>query len=323
MAKARGFEFELYRLNIADSVADLFEQDRPSLSGNDDAIIKVLEAAASPDFSYETQTRRAIYQWDVRGYVNYTDEAIDQSRVVGVTLARSVKQELGEVVTPEGIEEATSQSVPPRADHIDLIFHMGRHLVAVERYTVLTQSWMWREALHSILEDASRREGYRGQIELEPVPREEEILTAFRSFDRLTRLRVWLRIPNPELSRYAQSLYREMEEGGVREYLADLRNTKGLNKAEGKLPHAAAEIAQAGYKKGTVVLEGIRSGKPDKAETGGKAARGTPVVLRDYVRGMHATAKSKETQQALQAILGEMDRIAPRPESMQEEPEPA
>ena len=224
-------------------------------------------------------------------------------------------EEQSDVVTDRGIEPGTSQSVPPRADHIDLIFHMERHLVAVERYTLLTQSGGWRTALHDIMEQASRQAGYRGRIELEPVPREEEIMTAFRSFERLTRLRVWLGLPNPELSRYAQSLYNDMEEGDVREYLTDMRNSKGLNKAEGKLPHAAAEVAQAGYKKGTVKLEGIRNGRTDKAETGGKAARGTPAALRDYVRGMRDNARAKETRDALGSILGEMDRIAPPPES--------
>lgn len=323
MSKVRRFEFELYRLNIVDSDGDLFEQDQSVLSGDDAAIIKVLKAAASPNFSYESETRRARYQWDVREFVDYTDDANGMASVIGITLARSVMEEQSDVVTDKGIEPGTSQSVPPRADHIDLIFHMQRHLVAVERYTLLTQSWVWLKALHDVLEQALRSEGYRGRIELEPVPHEEEIMTAFRSFDRLTRLRVWLRLPNPELSRYAQSLYKQMKDGDVREYLSDMRNGRGLNKEEGKLPHAAAEIAQAGYKKGTVAFEGIRNGRIDKTETGGKAARGMPNALRDFVRGMRANAKAKETQKALNSILGEMDRIAPPPETKQQETDPA
>lgn len=314
MAKERHFEFLLYRLNVADADADLFEQDRPSMVGDDTAVVQVLEASASPDFSFENRTKRALHQWDVRNFTQYREPVNGSSQIVGITLARSVMEEQSDVVTDTGIEQGTSQSVPPRADHIDLFFNMERHLVAVERFTLLTDSGVWLKALQDILEQASRQTGFRGRIELEPVPKEEEILTAFRSFERLTRLRVWLRLPNPELSRFAQSLYTDMEEGDVREYLADMRNQKGLNKEEGKLPHAAAEVAQAGYKKGTVKLEGVRNGRADKVETGGKAARGTPTVSRDYVRGMRETATTKETKRVLDSILGEMDRVAPQPD---------
>lgn len=322
MAKRAQYEFELYRLNIADSDRSLFDQDRPTLSGNDDAILTVLKAATSPDFSYETETTRTSYRWDVRDFTDYAESSTTEQRVVSITLARSLVVEKGDIVTDEGIVAGTSEAIPPRADHIDLHFHMSRHLVAVERYTPVTGTGRWRLALHDILEQASLREGYRGRIELEPVPREEEIMAAFRSFERLTRLRVWLRIPNPELSRYAQTLYREMEEGGIREYLTDMRSTKGLNKDEGKLPHSAAEIAQSGYKKGTVKLEGIRNGRKDKAETGGKAARGHITQLREFARGMKANAKAKETQQCLNALLTEMDRIAPRPDDGEIEQKP-
>ena len=53
-----------------------------------------------------------------------------------------------------------------------------------------------------------------------------------------------------------------MRNGGIAEYLQDMRNPKGLSKSAGKLPHASAEIAQAGYKKGEVTLAGVRDGSP-------------------------------------------------------------
>lgn len=317
MASKRRFEFELYRLNVADTVADLFDQGLLVLSGDDEAIISVIRNAVSPEFSYETETKRASYRWDVRDFVEYESKDFSSKRLISVSLARSIISEVGDVVTDDGIVPGTSQSLPPRADHIELIFHMARHLVAVERYTVITQSLVWRKALHEIFEQSSRAMGYRGRLELEPVPREEEIMAAFRSFDRLTRLRMCLRIPNPELSRTAQSLYEEMEDGGVREYLVDMRNSKGLNREQGKLPHSSVEIAQAGYKKGTVSMEGIRDGKRDRAETGSKAARGDANALRDYVRGMKDNARAKETKNALKSILVEMDRISPPPEAVE------
>jgi hypothetical protein len=91
-----------------------------------------------------------------------------------------------------------------------------------------------------------------------PMPNQEEILEAFFSFQRLTRLRVHLLLPNPELSRYTQKLFEELQSGGIRDYLADMRNPQGMSKAQENLPFATAAMAAAGYKEGDVLLEGVR-----------------------------------------------------------------
>lgn len=312
MAKRGRFEFELYRLNIADSDQILFNQSLPTLAGDDAAIIDVLRSATSPDFSYMSETPTASYRWDLRNFADFGQ--VQDNRVVGVSLARSMTEAFADIVTDSGIVEGTSESVPPRADHIELFFHMSRHMVAIERYTPITGSGRWLRALEGILDQVVRQKEYRGRIELEPYPPKEEIMQAFFSFQILTRLRVRLRIPNPELSRYAQHLYQEMANGGIREYLVDMKSKRGLNKDHGLLPHSAAELAKNAYKKGPVQFEGIREGKPDRVQTGGRAARGSLSELRTYIRGLKDNAKAKETQSTLESVLGEIDRIAPRPD---------
>ena len=88
-----------------------------------------------------------------------------------------------------------------------------------------------------------------------------------------------------------------------------------MSKAEDARPFASAVLAEQGYKKGEVQIEGIRNDSFEQATSGSTAVRGTVKGLRDFVRGMHANAKAKETQRALTAIAAEIDRIHPIPES--------
>jgi hypothetical protein len=192
---------------------------------------------------------------------------------------------------------------------------MERHLVIVEYNSVLMTSELWRHSLHKILDAGARSLEFQSVIRLEPVPREAEILAAFRSFQTLTRLRVRLRIPNPELDRRTERLRRELAAGEIREYTQDMRNPRGLSQSEDHLPFATAAIAQAGYKDGEISMTGYRDGKRRTVRTGKRAARGRIEGLKEFVRGMAANAKSKETQAAIASILDEVNRIAELPAS--------
>ena len=105
-----------------------------------------------------------------------------------------------------------------------------------------------------------------------------------------------------------------MKSGGVREYLNDLKNNAGLSQSEGQLPHAVASLAQDGYKKGEVVMAGVKEGRRTKVRTGRNAARGHVDRVRDFVRGQVTIAKTREAQLALSAVIAEMDRMHPPPE---------
>jgi len=254
--------------------------------------------------------------WSLREFTLYPADANSEgSETVGVTLARSLITRSGQTVTDHSIEEARSELSPPSADTIHLLFYMARHLTIIEYNSIIMSSQQWIAAFHSILDASARLLEFQSVIRLEPVPKEARILSAFRSFQTLTRLRVKLRIPNPELDRRTERLRRELVSGEIREYIQDMRNPRGLSQSDENLPFATAAMAQAGYKEGEVVMSGYRNGKRTTLRTGTRAARGRIEGLKDFVRGMATNARSKETRTAIASILEEVDRIVETPES--------
>lgn len=191
--------------------------------------------------------------------------------------------------------------------------------MVVEFNSLLMHTQLWRSSLHSILDASAQSLELQSSLRLEPVPREEEISKVFRSFQRLTRLRVKLRIPNPELDRRTERLRKELEAGNIREYSQDMKNPRGLSQSEQNLPAATVEMAQAGYKDGDVVMSGYRDGRFTTVRTGNRAARGRIDGLRDFIRGIASNAKAKETRAAVQSILDEVDRISEAPAPPQDE----
>jgi hypothetical protein len=109
-----------------------------------------------------------------------------------------------------------------------------------------------------------------------------------------------------------------MLDGGIRDFLQDMKNENGLSQAEGKLPHAAATMADAGYKEGEVTMEGTRKGKREKVVTGQSAARVSIELegLRQYVKGQESLARSKDAKIIVTGVLTEIGRILPKPEEV-------
>lgn len=304
--------FETYRINVVDDEPTLFTLDGHPIR-SDDEIARVLKVATESRFDLTSQAGRNTYGWSLREFVEYELEQANRAPILGLTLARSVITRAGQTVTEDRIEDALSEFSPPTAETAHLFFYLSRHLVAVEYNSAIMNTQLWRSSLHQLLDEASDALEYTSSIRLEPVPREEEVLNAFRSFTKLTRLRVRLRLPNPELDRRTEKLRREMIDGSIRDYTQDMRHSKGLSQAEDALPFASAAMAQAGYKEGDVVLTGLRDGRLRTVRTGKKAVRGRLEGLKDYVRGMAANARSQEAQHVLAAIMDEVDRIAEAP----------
>ena len=309
---SKDFEFETYRLNVIQGETFLFEGLGKPIKTDMD-FIKILEHSVSSGFDQENAGKKNIFRWSVRDFCRFYHLRKEDSSVYGVTIAKSLVESTGNIVTDKSIEAGQSAPNPPLADICHLFFYMQRHILIIERCGSIINS-SWRQAFQEIFKKAANDLQYNSWIELEPIPRYEEILEAFRSFEILTRLRIILRLPNPELSRYSDALYKEMEQGGIREYLQDMKNPRGLKKDEGKLPHASTEIAAAGYKKGEVVFEGKRNGKREVIKTGSKAARGSVSKKRDYVKEMKDMAKTQEAKKTTTEILDEIDRIAPPPQ---------
>lgn len=309
---ARKFTFDLHRLNVVD-FSDLFFESVDSRIRSDEDIFRVIQAASAAKFDQSQETRSAVFKWSLREFTSH-DGLLGGRHICSVLLARSVMARDGLIVTDDGIASGTSSATPPLAAAMAVFFDLSRHLVAVEHSGELSQT-AWRDFIEKILADAALALGKCSSIELEPVPERHGIIGLFRSFDRITRLRVTLRIPNPELTRYTQALYDDLATSGVREYTQDMKNPNGLSKAENARPFASAALAEQGYKKGEVQLEGVRNDTFEKVCSGSTAARGTIAALKDFVRGMHVNARTKEAQRALLAIVEEIDKIHPKEDS--------
>jgi hypothetical protein len=307
---SRRFSFDLYRLNIEDS-DDLFAQSQLRRLRRDEDIATVLEKATDPEQDQVQKTRTAVFEWGVREFRSLKEESPDRP-LLHVVLARSVLERDGDIVTDQGMTTGTSSLNPPLASTAVCIFDLSRHLVAVEHTAQLAPT-AWKEFFERILGTAASRLDFWSSIALEPIPEQNGIVGLFLSFERLTRMRLTLRIPNPELNRYTKLLYDDLSRSGIRELTQDMKNPNGLSKGEEALPFAAAVLAEQGYKKGDVQFEGLRNGAFEQATSGSSAARGNVRGLRDYVRGMHANVKTKEAQRALAAITAEIDRLHPVP----------
>jgi hypothetical protein len=287
----RKFNFDLYRLNIVD-IEDLFiETDVLRVRGNAD-LLKIIGNACASDFDEEQETRNTLYKWSLRYFENYIN-ILPERNIISVVLARSVLEKDGLIVTDDGISSGSSMSTPPLASTMILFFDMQRHLVAVEHSGDLSQV-AWKDFLEKILSNVALSLDKESIIKLEPVPEKHKILALFRSFDRLTRIKVTLRIPNPELTRYTQHLFDDLRQSDIREYSQDMKNPNGLSKSEISRPFASAALAQQGYKDGDVHMEGFRNDNYEKVISSSTATRGSINSLKDFVRGLKANAKTKE-----------------------------
>jgi hypothetical protein len=305
--------FDMYRINRRELDPDLFSAHLKNAQTDED-LIAILRNATQSAFDVVREARIAVYSWALRDLFEVSGTDHPRASYI-VSIARSTLEKDGVVVTDAGLTEGHSQMSPPMADTAMMIFYMSRHLVAVERSALTTGSATWRKIFSQIYRESTQESGYSTIIDLEPVPPEKEILRVFKSFSRLTRLRVRLRLPNPETSRRTQKLFDSLKNGGIQEYLQDMKNPTGLSKEDGQLPEATAEIAQAGYKEGSVRMEGDRDGKRQKVDVGGKAARGEVPVSREYLRGLKDNAKTKEGKKIIDNILAEADRVVPFPDT--------
>jgi len=307
-ALTRRFTFDLFRLNVEDH-SDLFTEVSPTRIRTDAQIAEVLKIATEPEQDKLQTTRSAVYKWSVRNYKIFANEHTHRPMLY-LVLARSVLERDGTIVTDEGMSTGTSLPNPPLASTAVCLFDLARHLVVVEHTGELFHT-AWKDQLEQILMTASARLQLWSAISLEPIPENNGIVGLFKSFERLTRMRVTLRIPNPELTRYTKILYKDLVDSEIREMTQDMKNPNGLSKAETARPFASAVLAEQGYKKGEVQFEGLRNGAFEHASSGSVATRGSVRGFRDFVRGLHANAKTKETQNVLAAVTAEIDRIHP------------
>lgn len=246
----------------------------------------------------------------MRAY-NDLSEISNGRELIHFILARSVLEKDGMSVTDEGLTNSTSISSPPLASTAVCLIDLSRHLVAIEHTGDLSHT-AWMDFLHKIISDTAAALRWWSTIELVPIPAHNNIVELLVSFQRVTRMKVTLRIPNPELNRYTRMVYDDLERSGIREFTQDMKSPDGLARTENSRPLASAILAEQGYRKGDVTIEGVRNDQFEIAQSGEEATRGVVKGLRDFVRGLSSTVKSKEAKAAVAAIFAEIDRIHPQ-----------
>jgi hypothetical protein len=297
----KNIEFLIYRLNYVDA-RTLFSKRLSS----DEELAQVIESATNPDFDVNKKRTKSGFRWALRGFHQYKYDAMD--RWIGVvTVARSTVYRKGLVVTEEGIENAVSEANPPLADTSLMVIDFNRHLFAVQYDSAMMQSAEWLTNVERILNAAVVSKGYGVRIKLEPLPAKENFETEFRQFQAVTRLRLKLRIPNPDLGPTFERLYRELSEGGIREITQDMRNANGLNFSDNSLPRASLDMALAGYKDGVVNVTGVRNGRRHKIELGKEVVQIEFEELREHADDIATGSDNAEVRKMLMRLTEKLD----------------
>ncbi len=303
------FEFELYRINI---VHDSTGLDMGFQHFKDDIeIANAVESATAPDLYEKDPTGSAYYQWRlVEPLLIKAEDSEGLGMIICFKLVRETFRKSGAAVTPEGqLREVDTEMTPPLATVSQVVCFMNRHLAVVEHCSDLMGSRKWKKHMEDILAKGASRLSFNSKIHFEAKPKKIDVMEAFDSFDRLTRLKVILLLPNPDLPRFGEELYERMKAGGVRRYVQEMSNPDGLVRQKGELPYAAIALAEAGYKDGEVELTGEVNGQITTKKTGGVPDRGRLDLLKSFIRGLKKGSDSKEALKALRAIQAEINRL--------------
>lgn len=294
--------FLLFRLNFVDR-EDLFQA--PITADSD--FVRVVEAAASQEFDVVRQGRRSGYKWALREPVS---DAVDEGQrpFVFVTFSYEVMSRRGPIITPQGIRHGVSTVNPPSATLVRVLIDLRRHIFAVEDVPSVVQTRSgWKSALQTILNTAAWHLNFSSKIDLDPIIPTRVVASQLQSFSRITRLRVNLRIPNPDLGPSYQRLYDEMRRGGVRELSQDMRNEQGLTLAPETLPQSALDMAMSGYRKGKIHVYGYRGDQKDGFTVTDDVARIEIEELRDWVEGYAEGQGSSAVRRFAKALISRID----------------
>jgi|GEM_PF-4846291 len=294
--------FLLFRLNFVDR-HDLFQ----SPIGSDADFIRVVELAATQDFDVAKQGRRSGYRWALRAVTLGSVEAVDRP-FIAVTFSYEVTSRRGPIITPDGITQGTSTVSPPSATLVRILIDLKRHIFAIEDVpSIIQPHGGWKTSLQTILDTAAWRLGLTSMIRLDPVIPTEVVASRLKAFERVTRLRVTLRIPNPDLGPSFQRLYDEMKKGSVRELTEDMRNERGLTLAPETLPQAVLDMAMKGYRKGKIHVYGYRDGHKDEFTVTDDVARIEIEELREFIEGYAVGQRSSAVKRFAETIIKRID----------------
>jgi hypothetical protein len=295
-------DFLLFRLNY-EHRPNLFESN----ISDDNDLLRVLRRAVHPQFDVVKSRVTSGFRWALRGFHLSTVDAIKERPYVVLTLARSTLYKSGLIITDSGLETAVSTSTPALADSVLILLDLSRHIFAVEYNSDLMQSNVWRQQLEQKLARAARGEGFGTKVLLIPVPPREKVDAELQKFQKITRLKLTLSLPNPDISPTFKRLYDEMIEGGVRELRQDMSNPEGLRVSDQSLPKSSLDMALSGYKRGTVTVRGLVNGKLSSFVVGDDVSRIEVYGIREYAEGLAMGTEDQNVQRAAQAIIDKID----------------
>ena len=301
-------EYLLFRLNFVDRHG-LFDQPVRT----DNQVINVFETAARERCDVVDSRTRSGSRWSLRQVETDTPDEPDARPFISAIFSHEATYREGPIVTPAGISRGVSAISPPAATTSHVVVDLRRHIIAVQDVAAIMQTKPgWKNKLELILNAGARWAEYTSRVSLEPIAPKQVVQGRLAEFNRITRVRVTLRIPNPDLGPTFQRLYEEMSRGGVRELTEDMRSERGLDFSTDSLPRASLDMALNGYRKGEIRIYGFREGnEKDKFTIADDVARVEIDGLRDFVSGVRAGTTSPEVKRVVHAIIRKIDGILP------------
>jgi hypothetical protein len=302
--------FQVFRLNFTDR-AGLFENP---LADNTQ-FLRVLIEATNTRCDLVNRRRRSGFRWSLRAVHSGLSDEHPPTHFASATFSKELLYREGRVVTDKGLMSAMSQSNPPLAEGTLVFFDIDRHLVGIqESFPIMKGSNSWIGQLELILSAAAAWSGFTSGISLDPIAPRPYVESEMRRFQTVNRIRLTLKIPNPQLSEVYRRLYEEMLRGGVRELTEDLRSERGLNLQGDTLPAASFEMALNGYRKGAIWVDGVVDGKQHQLKVDSEVARIEINEVKAYAEGVRDgvdTPKAKRAAaliiQKLSSVLGDVE----------------
>lgn len=301
------FNFMAYRLNKC-SDGSFWSYIRENDLVTDDDVMDFLRLACQGAFDQIHETAHNVYKWSLREGASIIDEN-DQVVLSVYVLGRSVLEKDALIVDESGFHEGRSISSPAPAETMSLLYYWPRHIALVENRSQMVTGETWLTHYNDIMLAVSEKYSYSKCPQLENIPPQDSILELFLSFQKVTRVKVHLKLPNPDMSRLTRELKEKLEEDCIQEIKQDMYNPNGLSTREGGLPLSSIAMAEQGYKKGSVTIEGVGDNGFEKMETGKDTAKGSLVGLKTFLRGLRVNVRTKEGNGLLEAIETELEKI--------------
>jgi hypothetical protein len=303
------FNFMAYRL-IKSTEEDLWSISRNNDLINDDDIIKFWEYASQSHFDIIHETNHNKYKWSFRKGTVIVDG--NENKLLNTyVLGKSLLEKDAIVVDDNGFHEDRTYSQPAPAETMEILVYWKRHIVLIENRSKMVTGETWLKHYNEIMIKVAEEMDYKKVPQLENIPIVKSIISIFNKLKKVTRIKVHLELPNPDMSRLSKSLKEKLEEDSIQELKQDMFNPNGISKKEEGLPLSSLALAELGYKKGSVFIEGIGENGFEKYETGNKTAKGSLHGFKNFIKGLGINTKTKEGTNIIAAIEQELERIVP------------